>query len=102
MGVSPDSVGAARLGHRLAQLRERAGMKQADLARRVTLSQAVLSRMEAGERPISDDELETLLAVIDTPEAARLGEILSRQWSVLPMPELDHGNQELLWRAETL
>ena len=32
------------------QIRDRAGIKQAELARRVTWSQAVLSRIESGER----------------------------------------------------
>ena len=93
-------VGGAQLGHRLAQLRERTGMKQAELARKITWSQAVLSRIEAGERTISDDELTTLLEAIGTEEAADLAMILDRDWQCLPRPPLDHPDQNLLWRAE--
>ena len=56
--------------------------------------------MEAGEREVSDDELETLLDAIGTTEAAEFADILRRQWEVLPRPALDHPDQELLWQAE--
>ena len=95
-------VGGVQLGHRLAQLRERNGMKQAELARKVTWSPTLLSRIEAGERPISDDELVTLLEAIGTDEAADLATILGRDWQHLPRPALDHPNQHLLWRAEQM
>jgi transcriptional regulator with XRE-family HTH domain len=95
-------VGGAQLGHRLAQLRERTGMKQAELARKITWSQAVLSRIESGERTISDDELTTLLEAIGTEEAADLAMILGRDWRHLPRPPLDHPDQHLLWRAEQM
>lgn len=95
-------VADAQLGHRLAQLRERRGMKQAELARKITWSQAVLSRIEAGERTISHDELTTLLEAIGTNEAADLAVILDRDWQYLPRPPLDHPDQHLLWRAEEM
>ncbi|MFG1952433.1 helix-turn-helix domain-containing protein [Micromonospora sp. NPDC048830] len=75
-------------------------MKQAELARKVTWSPAVLSRIEAGERPVSGDELEALLEAIGTDEAADLATILNRDWRHLPRPSLDHPDQHLLWRAE--
>src|SRR5436305_968303 len=96
----PAEIGPAQLGHRLAQLREQTGLKQADLARQITWSQAVLSRIEAGERPVSGDEHQTLLGAIGTPSAKELAAILTRQWRVLPRPSLDHPDQDLLWRAE--
>lgn len=95
-------VTEVQLGHRLAQLREGAGMKQAELAREVTWSQAVLSRVEAGERAVSSDELEILLRSIGTEEAAELAEVLAREWRHLPAPALDHPDQNMLWRAEVM
>jgi transcriptional regulator with XRE-family HTH domain len=97
-----DELGGVQLGHRLAQLRERTGMKQAELARRITWSPAVLSRVEAGERAISDEELTTLLGAIGTGEAADLAVILQRDWRYLSRPPLDHPDQHLLWRAEQM
>ena len=88
------------LGRHLNQVRERANIKQAELARKITWSPAVLSRVESGDRALAPEELQTILAAIDTPEASRLGEVLQRDWKILPRPALDHPDQDLLWEAE--
>lgn len=88
------------VGSRLTQIRELAGLKQAELARKVTWSQAVLSRTESGDRPIAPEELEQLLEAIGTPESKRLKAALGRQWAVIERPGLDHPDQDLLWSAE--
>lgn len=88
------------LGRRLMQVREAAGLKQAELARKITWSQAVLSRVESGERELSDDELKTVMEAIGTPEALQLSESLSRVWREIQRPPLDHPDQDLLWQAE--
>lgn len=88
------------IGHYLAQLRDQAGLKQAELARKVTWSPAVLSRVESGERELTADELDEMLRAIGTDDALKLGERLRRQWQVLPVPPLSHPDQDLLWEAE--
>lgn len=93
-------ISPLEVGSRLSQVRELAGLKQAELARKVTWSQAVLSRIESGDRSIVPEELEQLLEAIDTPEAKQLKAALGRQWSVIERPGLDHPDQELLWSAE--
>jgi len=95
-----DSVSPIELGGHLMQIRDRAGLKQAELARKVTWSQAVLSRIESGERAVAPEELELLLDAIATPEAEKLKVALGRHWAVFGRPELDHPDQELLWSAE--
>ena len=95
-----DIISNLELGRHLTQVRERAGIKQAELARKVTWSPAVLSRIESGERALAPDELLQLLEAIDTPDAAKLREALQHTWRVLPRPSLDHPDQELLWAAE--
>lgn len=95
-----DPVSPIELGSYLTQIRERAGLKQAELARRITWSQAVLSRIEGGERSVAPEELEELLNAIATPEAQKLKAALGRQWVVLNRPGLDHPDQDLLWSAE--
>lgn len=97
---APQSVSPLELGRHLTHVRERAGIKQAELARRVTWSPAVLSRIESGERPVAAEELEQLLEAIDTAEAAQLKSALGRQWAVIERPGLDHPDQDLLWSAE--
>jgi transcriptional regulator with XRE-family HTH domain len=93
-------ISALELGQHLTQVRERAGVKQAELARKVTWSPAVLSRIESGERLLAPEELTLLLDAIGTPEAAQLSRALRRQWRILPRPSLDHPDQDLLWAAE--
>ena len=88
------------LGRRLTQVRKVAGLKQAELARRVTWSQAVLSRVESGERELSPDEFKTVMEAIGTPEALHLSTAISREWIEIQRPPLDHPDQDLLWDAE--
>jgi transcriptional regulator with XRE-family HTH domain len=88
------------IGRHLMLVRERGGVKQAELARKVSLSQAVLSRIESGERPVSLLEVQDILAQLSTPEATELSKALNRTWVVLPRPPLDHSDQDMLWEAE--
>lgn len=88
------------LGHHLALIREKAGIKQAALAKQIIWSPASLSRVESGERELTTEELQTILSAIGTNEAIQLGERLGRQWSILRNPDLDHPDQDSLWAAE--
>ncbi|MGH9222320.1 MAG: helix-turn-helix domain-containing protein [Acidimicrobiales bacterium] len=89
-----------QLGRQIALLRERAGLNQADLAQRVTLSPSVISRVEAGERPVSPEEFGGILEAIGTSEARRLETLVTRQWEIMPDPGLDHPDHDDLWAAE--
>ncbi len=88
------------IGRHIASLREKAGLKQIELARRLEWSAAVLSRIESGERAVSDDELDIILKGIDTPESARVKTLLRRQWQMLPEPMISDPDGDLLWEAE--
>lgn len=94
------TISPSELGRHLMLVRERGGIKQADLAKRVSLSPTVLSRIESGERPVTLQEVQDILAQLGTPEAAELSKALQRTWVVLPQPPLDHSDQDLLWDAE--
>ncbi|MBL8485837.1 MAG: helix-turn-helix domain-containing protein, partial [Rhodocyclaceae bacterium] len=94
------SVNPTDLGRYLLDLRDAAKMTQAEVAKRVSLTPSVLSRIETGERPVAIDEVIDILNAIGTPEALRLVGGLARKWTVLPMPPLDHGDQDVLWDAE--
>ena len=93
-------ISTIELGRHLTHVREQAGITQAELARRVTWSPAVLSRIENGERELGAEELEAILNAIDTAPAANLRSALERSWQVLSRPPLDHPDQDLLWSAE--
>lgn len=90
----------SELGRHLLLVRERSGVKQADLAKRVSLSPAVLSRIESGDRAVTLEEVQDILTQLATPEAEDLSKALRRSWKVLPRPPLDHADQDLLWEAE--
>lgn len=88
------------IGPNLARLREAAGLKQVELASRLTMSAPSLSRVESGERSLTPDELQSLLAAIGTEQASRFSEYLGRNWLELPVPPLNHPKQDLLWEAD--
>ncbi len=88
------------IGKRIAVLRDEAGLKQNELAKRITWSAAVLSRIENGDRALAPEELQTVLDGIGTADALKLREILGRQWQVIPEPDLGDSDADLLWEAE--
>lgn len=88
------------IGKHLASLRDLAGLKQNELAKKLTWSPAVLSRVESGDRPLSPDELEIILNGIGIPEAMKVKDLLNRTWQILPEPPLADPDADLLWDAE--
>ena len=91
---------ATEIGAYLARLREKAGLKQNELASKVTWSPAVLSRVESGERPLSSEERGSILDAIGTEEALAFKETVKRVWQHLPRPPLGHPDESILWEAE--
>ncbi|MDD2769001.1 MAG: helix-turn-helix domain-containing protein [Methylococcus sp.] len=100
MDEQDSTINPFELGRYLIQVRERAGLKQTELAKRISLSPAVLSRIESGDRLVTLQEVQDILVQIGTPEASELSEALQRMWQVLPRPHLDHPDQSILWEAE--
>jgi transcriptional regulator with XRE-family HTH domain len=87
------------IGQCLAKVRDAAGMSQAQLAQAVTFSTATVSRIESGEKPVSDDELEAMLKAINTPKANALAEFIKQDWDQIDRPAFDHPNRASLWQA---
>ncbi len=90
----------AAIGKYIAGLREQADLKQNELAKKLSWSAAELSRIENGERPLTDDELEIILSGIGTSQALNLREVLARNWVILPEASLGDADADLLWEAE--
>ena len=88
------------IGHYLARLRNKAGIKQNELAKRLTFSSAVVSRVESGGRAVSTDELDSILEAIGTEEALGFRETIGHDWLNLPRPPLGHSEEPILWEAE--
>ena len=93
-------ITSTEMGKYLAQLRDRAGLKQNELAHRVTWSPAVLSRVESGERAVSTEELNAILDAIGTDEARQFQKTAGRVWRISEKPPLGHPDEPLLWEAE--
>src|SRR5260370_26813179 len=87
------------VGRYLAEMREEAGMTQASLASRVTVSTATLSRIESGEKVASEDELGAMLRAIGTPKAKGLADYLRQDWAQIERPAFDHPDRAVLWEA---
>ncbi|MDQ4627982.1 helix-turn-helix domain-containing protein [Janthinobacterium lividum] len=100
MGENEVPSSSVEIGRHLMRVRDRADLKQGELAKRVSLNPAVLSCIESGERTITSAEALDILAQIETPEARELAIALQRIWTVLPRPPLDHPDQDTLWDAE--
>lgn len=97
--IADDGVAVGRY---LASLRDVAGLTQAELAKRVTVSPARISRIEAGDVALTGDEIEQLLAAIGTEAARDLRKYLSQSWDLLERPPFDHPNRETLWVVNDL
>lgn len=87
-------------GGYLARLREEAGINQNELAKRVGWSAPLLSRVESGERAVSEDELREILNAVGSGEALRFIETSGREWRSLPKPPLGHPSEDILWEAD--
>ncbi|MGY3585732.1 transcriptional regulator with XRE-family HTH domain [Bradyrhizobium sp. USDA 4341] len=88
------------IGSHLATLRERADIRQHELAKRLGWSTAMMSRVEAGDRSLDEDELASIAAAIGTDDVRTFIDRLSRQWSVLEEPAFGEPDFELVWEAE--
>lgn len=61
------------IGLRIINLREKRNWSQRELARRVGLNASVMNRIELGERPIKDFELDKIASTLDTTTDYLLG-----------------------------
>lgn len=52
------------IGKKIVELRERKGLSQRELARRIDLNPSVMNRIETGERPLRADELKKVSDVL--------------------------------------
>lgn len=87
------------VGRYLADVRDEAGMTQAALASRVTVSTATLSRIESGEKVATEEEVGALLKAIGTPKAKGLADYLKQDWDQIERPAFDHPDRAVLWGA---
>ena len=90
------------VGRYLAEVRDEEGMTQANLASRVTLSTATLSRIESGEKTATEEEVGAILKAIGSPKAKGLTEYLKQEWDQIDRPAFDHPDRTVLWEANLM
>lgn len=86
------------IGDRIVELRERAGMKQYELAQKANMNPAVLNRIETGKRPARDDEIKTIAQIFHVSTDYLLGNSDSNSYYLNPetarMAQELHDNPE--------
>ena len=98
MAVSID----VSVGVQLAGLRATTNLKQAQVAKKMTVPPTRVSRIESGDAKPSAEEIEQYLVALGTQEARDFAEYWGRDWSPLLRPPFDHPNQEEIWKAVEL
>lgn len=61
------------IGERIQRLREKKGLTQQELSKKIDLNNSVLSRIEAGKRPVRADELKRIAGALEVPEGILMG-----------------------------
>ena len=97
-----DDTGAKTTALHLASLRDKAKLTQAELAKRITVSAARVSRIEAGDIPLTREEVNTYLNAIGTDAAEMYSQYLDQDWKAVTRPSFEHPSREALWTINEL
>lgn len=84
----------------IAELRDRAGLSQGELAKRLPFTASRVSRLESGEIALSAQDAQQVAEAIGTQEALAFAEYLRWEWKLLPRPTFHHPSLRELWEAE--
>lgn len=96
--------GSVSIGRYITLVREAAGYEtQAALAEELPFSAPTLSRIESGEKALTEDELTSIVKVLKrhTPRAQALMDYWSQSWDMVERPRFDHPNLGALWEINT-
>jgi transcriptional regulator with XRE-family HTH domain len=87
-------------GATIRLLREQANLSQAQLAKQLPFTGSRISRIEAGELGLSEEEARDLALAIGSEQSKAFAEYLGRKWKLIASPGFDHVSREPLWKAE--
>ena len=90
----------ANISTTLSELRKAAGLKQSDIARKLTVDASKVSRIESGDVSLIPDEAEEFLNAIGSQEAEDFRLFLKQRWEILERPSFKHPQRENLYQAE--
>jgi transcriptional regulator with XRE-family HTH domain len=84
----------------LKRARDDAGVKQAEMAKRLKVSPSVISRLEKSD--YTDEAMaRRYLVALDTEAARQIAGFYRREWSLTERPSFYHPDRENLWAAES-
>ncbi len=84
----------------VGDLRTKAKLKQAQLAKKLGIDASKVSRLETGDFSLARYEVSDYLNAIGTTEAIEYDEYLSEEWTELPRPPFWHPERKVLRQAE--
>jgi transcriptional regulator with XRE-family HTH domain len=90
-----------KVGKLLAWVREKSGMSQKLLAKKLKKSETRVSRIENDETPLNNNEINAYLKPIGTSEAIDLNSYLKQDWQRLNKPNFFNPSRKSLWLAES-
>ena len=88
------------VGPHLIRLRKEIGVSQKAVAEKAFIKPGVLSKIEKGKRLANEDEMQRIVAALNTPSARSFSEALTRTWNYLERPPIGHPDEGLLWESE--
>jgi transcriptional regulator with XRE-family HTH domain len=88
------------IGRALVKIRAKSGVSQQELARRASLHQSHISRIENGDALPTESEMTAYLSALDGSDSSALLRFLSEPWSESPRPQYDNPDRDLLTSAE--
>ena len=93
---------SATVGASVERIRRTAGLTQGDVAKRVHMSAATISRIENGETGTSLADIDAILRGINTEAAQGIPDVSHRSVRHLKRPSFHHPDRAHLWRADQL
>ena len=85
----------------VAEIRKNAGLKQSEVANKLTIDASRISRIENGDISLTFKEAEDILKVINSEGAKSYLDYLRQEWEVLEKPSFNHPQRETLYWAES-
>ena len=84
----------------ISEIRKQAGLKQSEVANKLTVDSSRISRIEGGDISITFSEAEEILNAINTEYANTYLKYLKQNWEILEKPSFNHPQREILHIAE--
>lgn len=90
----------ANLSESFSDLRKSAGLKQSDVAKKMSIDTSRVSRIETGEITPTESEVQSYCDAVGTSESSNYLNFLKQDWKILRKPLYNHPDRDSLYLAE--